>query len=115
MPNVNPVVDQPCEDKTVKSRTLSTLSGLSLTVLMLCTQSAGAVTPLSAKELAVHCAVYPETEGADAQFCIRYIQGFVDGAVATDKQVMLNVEAELGSKETFMQRVFRTRSKKIAV
>ena len=78
--------------------------------LFLTTQGASAVEPLSAQELGLHCAAYPdEEESTDGQYCIRYIQGFIDGAVATDVRVMLNVEADNGRKETFMERAFRTR------
>ena len=76
-------------------------------------QTAVAIEALSAKELAKHCAAYPKAiKNADAQFCVRYIQGFIDGAIATDAQVMLNVEADLERKETFAERALRTRSSK---
>lgn len=85
---------------------------LSLATLMVSSQDADAIIPLSANELAAHCEVYPSTEGVDAQFCIRYIQGFLDGAVATDEQVMLNVDAEYKDKdkETYTERAMRTRA-----
>ena len=69
-----------------------------------------AVEALSAVELKSHCVFLPEqTESVDGQFCIRYIQGFIDGAVATDERVLLNVEAELEQKETFTERATRVR------
>jgi len=69
-----------------------------------------AVEPLSVEELKLHCAAYPEeAESTDGQYCIRYIQGFIDGAAATDERVMLNVEAEYNRKETFEQRAMRMR------
>ena len=71
-----------------------------------------AMEALSTEELASHCAHYAEgvdhTE-TDAIFCIRYIQGFIDGAIATDEKVAQNVEVELSQKETFTERAFRTR------
>jgi len=71
----------------------------------------GAVEPLSTPELAEHCAHYPEEpEGEDAIFCVRYVQGFIDGAVATDERVTLNVVAEYEKKETYSQRAIRIRS-----
>ena len=83
---------------------------LSVIALMSVAQKAIAFEPLSAKELAVHCGDYRKTpESLDAQFCVRYIQGFVDGAIATDLQVMLNAEAERNTKETFTERAMRTR------
>ena len=72
-----------------------------------------AIESLTAEELASHCVVLPEgTDTVDGQFCIRYIQGFIDGAVATDIRVMLNIEAasKPKSKESFSERAFRTRS-----
>ena len=87
------------------------LSLLGILLITLATQKLKAVEPLTANELAQHCAVYPnQPESLDAQFCIRYIQGFIDGAVATDAQVMLNVEAEFERKETFSERAIRTRN-----
>lgn len=85
---------------------------LSFFVIAVSTKPTLAVEPLSAKELASHCVVYPESpDSLDGQFCSRYIQGFVDGAVATDVQVMLNVEAkyEKVDKETLTERAARTR------
>ena len=70
---------------------------------------AGAVEVLSAEELASHCVAFPQdSDGIDGQYCIRYIQGFIDGAIATDVRVMLNVEAE--RKESFSERAIRTRA-----
>ncbi|HHJ19642.1 MAG TPA: hypothetical protein ENJ84_07425 [Gammaproteobacteria bacterium] len=78
--------------------------------LVMTTQKVIAIEALSAKALARHCAAYPDTpEHLDAQFCIRYIQGFIDGAIATDTQVMLNLEAEYNIKETYAERAMRTR------
>lgn len=62
-------------------------------------------------ELVSHCEfLEQEPEGVDGQYCIRYIQGFIDGSVATDVRVMLNAEVEAPSTETFSQRAKRTRS-----
>ncbi len=75
---------------------------------------AGAIEPLSTAELASHCEHYPkDPNGADAIFCIRYIQGFIDGAIATDERVAQNVAAESSSKETFSERAARTRAQRI--
>lgn len=70
---------------------------------------ADAVEVLTAEELASHCAKFhTEAEGVDGQYCVRYIQGFIDGAIATDVRVMLNMEAER-DEETFTERAIRTR------
>jgi hypothetical protein len=41
---------------------------------------------------------------------VRYVQGFIDGAVATDERVTLNVIAEIEKKETYAERVIRIRN-----
>ena len=70
-----------------------------------------AVEVLSTAELASHCDHYRENpDGEDGIFCVRYIQGFIDGAVATDERVTMNVAAEYDAgDESFAQRAMRTR------
>lgn len=70
-----------------------------------------AVEILSTAELASHCDHYREDpEGEDGIFCVRYIQGFIDGAVATDERVTMNVAAEYDvTEESFAERAIRTR------
>ena len=69
-----------------------------------------AVEILTAEELASHCVAFPDdADSVDGQNCIRYIQGFIDGAVATDVRVMLNMEAEANGDESFTERAIRTR------
>ena len=69
---------------------------------------AHAVEILTAEELASHCEAFPDdAESVDGEYCVRYIQGFIDGAIATDVRVMLNMEAE--REETFTERAIRTR------
>lgn len=69
-----------------------------------------AVEPLSTEELTSHCAHYASSpQGPDAIFCVRYIQGFIDGAVATDERVTLNVAADYAGGETYSERAMRTR------
>lgn len=84
-----------------------------LAIMLVSAQKAAAVEPLSTKELAEHCIHYAEDpEGKDAIFCVRYVQGFIDGAVATDERVAINVAAEInqGKEETFSERAIRMRS-----
>lgn len=70
-----------------------------------------AVEVLTVHELVSHCAlIETEPTGADAQYCIRYVQGFIDGAVATDARVMLNIEAGVDREESFSDRAKRTRA-----
>jgi len=74
-------------------------------------QQVQAVERLTAQELILHCKAFPaQTDSIDGQYCIRYIQGFVDGAVATDARVLLNVEAEHNHKESYSDRAIRTRT-----
>ena len=71
---------------------------------------ARAVEALSTEELISHCVVYEEDpDGEDGIFCVRYIQGFIDGAVATDERVTYNVANEYDRDETFTERAIRTR------
>ena len=77
---------------------------------LLTTPVALAVEALSTPELMSHCEKYHD-EGAqeDRVFCVRYIQGFIDGAVATDESVTRNVVKEYDQEETFSERAARTR------
>jgi len=69
-----------------------------------------AVEKLSSEEFASHCIEYRQNpESSDGIFCVRYIQGFIDGAVATDERVTMNVVEEYSKDETFTQRAIRTR------
>jgi Rap1a immunity proteins len=82
-----------------------------LLAAMMLTPVTRAVEVLTVHELVSHCELM-ETEptGADAQYCVRYVQGFIDGAVATDVNVMLNIEAETNRGESFSDRAKRTRA-----
>jgi hypothetical protein len=87
-------------------KTIATL--LSSGLLM--ASSAWAVEALSTAELMSHCDHYAEPVAKeDRIFCIRYIQGFIDGAVATDELVMRNVAEEYEKSESFSERAKRTR------
>jgi hypothetical protein len=86
-------------------------NGLALLALTLISAGpAMAVERLSAAELASHCAeVKTNPEGVDGIFCIRYIQGFIDGAVVTDERVTMNVADEYDREESFTERAIRIR------
>lgn len=72
--------------------------------------TADAVEALSTEELVSHCVYYEsDPDGEDGIFCVRYIQGFIDGAVATDERVTNNVAEEYERSETFSERAIRTR------
>ena len=92
---------------------MKTHTGWYATALLLATlyaTEAAAVEALSTEELILHCAVYEDDpDGKDGIFCVRYIQGFIDGAVATDERVTYNVAAEYDREESFTERAIRTR------
>jgi hypothetical protein len=72
--------------------------------------SADAVEALSTAELKSHCDVYEsDPDGEDGIFCVRYIQGFIDGAIVTDERVTYNVADEADSEESFTERAIRNR------
>ncbi len=78
--------------------------------LLLIADRADSVEPLSTPELAEHCAFFhDDREGKDSIFCIRYVQGFIDGAVATDARVLENIATEFDDDETFSERAIRNR------
>lgn len=69
-----------------------------------------AVEALDSQELASHCKHFADKpESEDGIFCVRYIQGFIDGAVVTDERVTYNVADEYEPKESFSERATRTR------
>ena len=88
----------------------SSCSAIGIVMLFAIGSDAQAVEALSTEELISHCVVYEEDpDGEDGIFCVRYIQGFIDGAVATDERVTYNVANEYDRDETFTERAIRTR------
>ena len=78
--------------------------------LSLIATNAHAVEVMSSEELKEHCDyIDSDPKSEDAVFCIRYIQGFIDGAVATDGRVTQNVVDEYERAESFTERAMRTR------
>ncbi len=83
---------------------------IGIVMIFAAASDARAVEALSTEELISHCVVYEEDpDGEDGIFCVRYIQGFIDGAVATDERVTYNVADEYDRDETFTERAIRTR------
>ena len=77
---------------------------------LLLAPTAHAVEALSTEELVSHCDKYSDPQAEkDRIFCVRYIQGFIDGAVATDERVAQNIVKEYEKEESFSQRAARTR------
>ena len=86
------------------------LIGAAIGCCFLFAPKAWAVEALSTAELVSHCDRYHETDATeDRIFCVRYIQGFIDGAVATDESVTRNVAEEYESQESYSERAKRTR------
>jgi hypothetical protein len=84
--------------------------GMLMIGALMLTPSAWAVEKLTTAELVSHCdKYYDESAEEDRIFCVRYIQGFIDGAIATDERVMRNVAKELGKSESYSERAMRTR------
>ena len=86
------------------------IPAIAVAAVMLLPTGAHAVEALSTEELISHCAYFEkDPDGTDGVFCVRYIQGFIDGAVATDERVTYNVADEYERDETFTERAIRTR------
>ena len=86
------------------------LCAIGIFVLLASISKVNSVERLSAEELVSHCEFSPEQAASvDGQFCMHYIQGFIDGAVAADERVLLNVEAKLDKIETYLERAARGR------
>lgn len=86
------------------------IAALSLSMIFTIASSVWAVESLSIEELISHCEAYgEEPDGLDGTFCVRYIQGFIDGAVVTDERVTYNIADEFYGTESFTQRAMRTR------
>lgn len=83
---------------------------LAAVVLSIAAEDALSIEPLSAEELKEICS---ETDAATsdpgARLCAAYVNGFLDGAVATDGRVAENVASEFDEDESFSERAIRTR------
>lgn len=66
---------------------------------------AHALDTLTAGQLADDCLRSGEVPSG----CVAYVRGFIDGALATDPRVAINVEREIARDESFSERAFRTR------
>lgn len=69
-----------------------------------------ALEELNVHELVIHCEyLKSDPGGVDGQYCIRYIQGFIDGAVETDERIMRDIDSASDGKSTLTERAKRTR------
>jgi hypothetical protein len=81
------------------------LCAIGIFVLLASVSKVNSVERLSTEELVSHCEFSPEqAAGVDGQFCIHYVQGFIDGPMATDERMLLNIEAKLDKTETYLGR-----------
>lgn len=64
---------------------------------------------LTTEELAVQCLDNQDSTPSPGAGCMAYLRGFIDGAIATDPAVTMNVARELEEQETFSERALRTR------
>ena len=72
--------------------------------------NADAVEPLSAEQLRDYCvATGSDADDESRALCIAYVIGFLDGAVATDERVTVNIAEELENDKSFTERALRTR------
>ena len=107
--------EQTLEVDTTMSKTSSAatsaahIAWLPLVAFLGFTQDSGALEVLTVHELVEHCNhVSSDPAGADGQYCIRYIQGFIDGAVETDERIMQGM-ASTSSGSSLTERAKRTR------
>ena len=87
---------------------------LAVLVMALLGAQASAVEVLPATELAEHCGELTTAGGPtenSGRFCSNYVRGFIDGAVATDVRVMMNVEAEYELRRSLTERAVETSSR----
>jgi len=77
---------------------------------LLMSSASFAVSPLDRSDLQAACEAYADYPASPTGFhCVLYIQGFLDGAVATDERVTMNIADELDRSETLTERAIRTR------
>ena len=79
------------------------------TIALLCfaAMPAYAVESLSGESLRSYCG--DDATESEYRFCLLYVNGFLDGAVATDERVARNVADEFNEDETLAARAVRTR------
>ena len=74
------------------------------------THQSQAMEVLTIHELVSHCVhLEKDPDGADGQYCTRYIQGFIDGAVETDDRILQDMEQDGGNLDALTERALRTR------
>jgi len=84
-------------------------AALTLLLPFLLVSNADAVEPLSAVQLHDYCVATDETDIQSRTLCVAYVTGFLDGAIATDERVTVNIADELEKDESFTERALRTR------
>lgn len=68
-----------------------------------------AIEPMTLKELSILCEHYQkDSASSESQQCVRYIKGFIDGAVAIDPNVASDSSAD-EKKSSYTERAINTR------
>ncbi len=84
------------------------LACLWLTISMSYAENSRAFEVLTLHELVVHCEqLDAKPDSIDGAYCLRYIQGFIDGAIETDTRILKSLTND--SKGGFTERATRTR------
>ena len=84
---------------------LSVLFGLIIISMFLSPATVKAIEPLSSEELTELCKDYPKLPDSHTSLqCIRYIKGFIDGAIATDAGVAKNANDESEESSSFYRK-----------
>ncbi|MEM9305368.1 MAG: Rap1a/Tai family immunity protein [Pseudomonadota bacterium] len=80
------------------------LLGLAVVALfLLAPGTSKAIEPVTTEQLNGYCANYEtEPDSAQSTICVRYIQGFIAGAIATDDRVARNVAREISGNDNFI-------------
>jgi len=79
---------------------------VTLALCALVSTGAQALETLGSKELVALC---QSGSKAEVAVCTAYINGFLDGAFATDPRVAENIVSEMQAEESFSERAIRTR------
>lgn len=82
---------------------------LALVALLGSSGHSRALEVLTVHELVIHCGfLTTDPESVDGKYCVRYLQGFIDGAVETDARIVGDLEST-GATSSLTERAMRTR------
>ena len=93
--NKNGKFDYAMSKSSTVASAAATIPWLPLVCFLGVAQHSSALEVLTVQELMLHCDyLAANPDGADGQYCIRYVQGFIDGAVETDDRIMQDIAAD---------------------